>query len=56
MFTVPIESLLNPQMWEEKEHGPSAFKGGPFVIWGLTSYILRRFVKEILGQCKVVLK
>ncbi len=54
---MPLVDLLNKAHWERKEFGPSNFKGyfsgGPFVIWGLTAYILDRFLTEIIAQCDV---
>lgn len=59
VFTISIADLLDLSKWEHKEFGPGssftgAFNGGPFVVWGLTAYILDRFLKEIIRQCNVV--
>lgn len=53
IFTVPISDFLNPNLWQSKTVGPPAFNGAPFVIWGLTAYIMDRFMNEILGQCDI---
>ena len=54
---MPLVDLVKKSHWEHKEFGPSNFKGyfsgGPFVICGLTAYILDRFLTEIIAQCDV---
>lgn len=53
VFTVPVSDLLNRDMWQDNAVGPPSFHGAPFLIWGLTAYIMDRFTKEILGQCDI---
>ena len=50
LFTVPLKDLLNPDKWIKKDHTAPTFTGGPFVIWGLTGYILDKFV-GVLQKC-----
>ncbi|KAG7366887.1 NUDIX family hydrolase [Nitzschia inconspicua] len=48
VFTIPLHSLLDKQQWVYKDDHAPIFVGGPYVIWGLTGYILERFYKDIL--------
>lgn len=41
--------------WIYKEHSAPIFTGGPHIIWGLTGYIIDRFVKDILARYKISL-
>jgi 8-oxo-dGTP pyrophosphatase MutT (NUDIX family) len=52
-FTVPIATLLDKSKWVHREDCAPIFVGGPYVIWGLTGYIVDRFVKDILGRYTV---
>jgi len=47
-FTVPIESLFEEQKWLHRNFSTPVFTGGPHIIWGLTAYLLERFLKDIL--------
>lgn len=53
IFTVPLIDFLKPELWQGNMLGPPAFNGAPFVIWGLTAYIMDRFTKEIISQCLI---
>jgi hypothetical protein len=48
VFTIPLKSLMDKQQWVYKDDHAPIFVGGPYVIWGLTGYILERFWKDIL--------
>lgn len=48
IFTIPLVSLLRRSDWIHREGFAPIFVGGPHVIWGLTGYIIERFVKDIL--------
>mmetsp|Transcript_11345 Transcript_11345/g.27009 ORF Transcript_11345/g.27009 Transcript_11345/m.27009 type:complete len:530 (-) Transcript_11345:1083-2672(-) len=48
VFTVPLESLLDKSQWIYKDDHAPIFVGGPYVIFGLTGYILERFWRDIL--------
>ena len=48
VFTVPLAALLQRHLWVHRENMAPVFLGGPYVIWGLTGYILDRFHKDIL--------
>ena len=48
VFTIPLASLMDKKLWVYKDDHAPIFVGGPYAIWGLTGYILDRFVKDIL--------
>jgi 8-oxo-dGTP pyrophosphatase MutT (NUDIX family) len=48
VFTIPLASLLDKSQWIYKEDHAPIFVGGPYVIWGLTGYILNQFWRDIL--------
>jgi ADP-ribose pyrophosphatase YjhB (NUDIX family) len=48
VFTIPLSDLLESSLWVHKEDLAPIFIGGPEVIWGLTGYILEKFVKDII--------
>jgi 8-oxo-dGTP pyrophosphatase MutT (NUDIX family) len=52
VFTVPLVDLLNKSFWIHKEELAPIFVGGPYVIWGLTGYILERLAIE-LGRLRL---
>ncbi|KAL7540633.1 hypothetical protein ACHAXR_011554 [Thalassiosira sp. AJA248-18] len=53
-FTVPLESFLDRERWVHKKHYAPFFTGGPHIIWGLTGYIVNRFVIDIIERYDVV--
>jgi len=48
VFTIPLSNLLKGDLWMQKQDLAPIFVGGPEIIWGLTGYILERFVKDII--------
>lgn len=48
VFTIPLASLLDRSQWVYKEDHAPIFIGGPYIIWGLTGFLLDRFTKDIL--------
>jgi hypothetical protein len=40
--------LLDKELWIVEKFKAPVFTGGPYVIWGLTGYILHRFVQDVL--------
>jgi 8-oxo-dGTP pyrophosphatase MutT (NUDIX family) len=48
VFTVPLHSLMDKSLWLYKDDHAPIFVGGPYVIWGLTGYMLERFWKDVL--------
>lgn len=54
IFTVPLELFLKRDRWIYKQNYAPFFTGGPHIIWGLTAYIVNRFVKDIIERYDVV--
>jgi ADP-ribose pyrophosphatase YjhB (NUDIX family) len=52
-FTVSIASLLDKSNWIHRNDCAPIFVGGPYIIWGLTGYIVDRFVRDILVRYTV---
>lgn len=52
-FTVSIASLLDKSKWIHRNDCAPIFVGGPYIIWGLTGYIVDRFVRDILVRYTV---
>lgn len=48
VFTVPLHRLMDKSLWLYKDDHAPIFLGGPYVIWGLTGYMLERFWKDVL--------
>lgn len=55
-FTVPIKDLLNEKHWIFRDFSAPVFNGGPFVIWGLTAYLLDHFIKEVVLKSEISLE
>mmetsp|Transcript_4003 Transcript_4003/g.6075 ORF Transcript_4003/g.6075 Transcript_4003/m.6075 type:complete len:415 (-) Transcript_4003:165-1409(-) len=49
-FTVPLVSLLDRERWVHRKDYAPIFTGGPHIIWGLTGYIIERFLKDVLAR------
>lgn len=47
-FTVPIAELLDKDNWTMREFSAPIFRGGPYPIWGLTGYLLHRFLEDVV--------
>mmetsp|Transcript_11495 Transcript_11495/g.18763 ORF Transcript_11495/g.18763 Transcript_11495/m.18763 type:complete len:335 (+) Transcript_11495:33-1037(+) len=52
-FTVSIEDLLNDNNWTLREFSAPIFRGGPFPIWGLTGYLLKIFLEDVVKKFNV---
>lgn len=52
-FTVAIEDLLDEQKWMNRNFSTPMFTGGPHNIWGLTGYLLERFVRDVMLKCTI---
>jgi hypothetical protein len=50
-FTVPLVDLLNESKWSSRNFSAPVFTGGPYNIWGLTGYLLQKFIKEVIIKC-----
>lgn len=48
VFTIPLSTLMDKSQWIHKDDHAPIFLGGPYMIWGLTGYILERFWKDVL--------
>lgn len=46
-FTVPLTVIADRSNWIEHEFSAPVFTGGPYVVWGLTAYILNRLMEVI---------
>eukprot|EP00611_Tribonema_gayanum_P024858 TRINITY_DN5560_c0_g1_i1.p1 TRINITY_DN5560_c0_g1~~TRINITY_DN5560_c0_g1_i1.p1 ORF type:complete len:374 (-),score=64.84 TRINITY_DN5560_c0_g1_i1:391-1512(-) len=53
-FTIPVDRLLDQSYWSLEKFKAPVFTGGPYVIWGLTGYILHRFVQDVLEKVVTV--
>ncbi len=47
LFTVPMDALVDSNNWIIKDFVTPVFTGGEHKIWGLTAYLLDRFVKLV---------
>jgi len=52
-FAVPLPDLLHAEAWSRRDHMAPVFTGGPHVVWGLTAYILDKFLQDVLLQYRV---
>jgi len=52
-FTVPLDLFLDAERWVHRKDFAPMFTGGPYPIWGLTGYIINRFVKDVLARYRV---
>lgn len=50
-FTIPISEIMDEKKWLSSSFTTPAFTGGPHTIWGLTGYLLERFMRDILSKC-----
>ena len=53
-FTVSMKDIVDEKNWVVKENATPIFTGGPYVIWGLTAYLLHKFVKDVVNKCTIV--
>jgi len=53
VFTVPLSLFLDRERWVRRPGFAPIFTGGPHVVWGLTGYILNRFVKDVLATYRI---
>lgn len=50
-FTVPLDDIFDENKWVTRNFSTPMFTGGPYAIWGLTAYLLERFLKDVLLKC-----
>ena len=53
VFTVPLSLFLDRERWVRRPGFAPIFTGGPHVVWGLTGYIMNRFVKDVLATYRI---
>ena len=53
-FTVPIKDLVDEKNWIIRENATPIFTGGHHHIWGLTAYLLQKFVRDVVNRCNIV--
>ncbi len=51
LFTVPVSVLMDGTNWKRRDLATPTFYGAKHTIWGLTAYLLERFVVDVLGKC-----
>ena len=47
-FTIPMIDIVNEKNWIVRDFSAPVFTGGPFVVWGLTAYLLDKFIKDVV--------
>ena len=53
-FTVPIEELIDKKNWIIRENATPIFTVGQrHHIWGLTAYLLLKFVRDVVNRCNI---
>ena len=50
---ITLSSRILKSNFEHKNYSPF-FSGGPHIIWGLTGYIVNRFVMDIIDRYDVI--
>lgn len=53
LFTVSMADLLEEKNWVRDSLSTPVFNGGPFVIWGLTAYLLDRLICEVILKADI---
>ncbi len=53
LFTVSFEDLLDETKWTTQAFNTPVFNGDNYAIWGLTGYLLNRFLKDVLSKCSI---
>lgn len=51
LFTVPISECLKGENWKRRHLSTPTFYGAKHTIWGLTGYLLERFIVDVVGKC-----
>ena len=49
-FSVSLSDLANPRHWTRVPYHTPVFEHGEHVVWGLTAYILDRFMRKALRR------
>ena len=54
VFTVPLSEILKKSNWDVSEiDGTPVFTGGPYKVWGLTGFILNKFMVDVMARYKI---
>lgn len=53
VFTVPLSKLLQESSWVKRDFSAPIYTGTPHTIWGLTAYLLDRFLNDVVKQFDV---
>ena len=51
LFTVPVSECLKGENWKRRDLSTPTFYGAKHTIWGLTGYLLERFIVDVVGKC-----
>ena len=51
LFTVPVADLVKGENWKRRDLSTPTFYGAKHTIWGLTAYLLERFIVDVVGKC-----
>ena len=49
-----MQDIVNDKYWVVQENATPIFTGGPFVIWGLTAYLLHKFIYDVVNRCTII--
>lgn len=50
-FTVTLEQLVDENNWAAHNFASPVYVGSRYKIWGLTGYLLHKFVQNVLSKC-----
>lgn len=56
LFTLSFEELLDESKWTYNDFATPVFNdGNGIIIWGLTAYLLSKFIKDVVRKCSASL-
>ena len=55
LFTISFEDLLDQSKWTHNDFATPIFHGNNCVVWGLTAYLLHKFLTDVVLKCSVTL-
>jgi nudix motif 8 len=53
-FTLQLKNIIDEKNWTIYENSTPIFTSGQYVIYGLTAYLLEKFVKDVVVRCNIV--
>ena len=53
-FTIPMKDIIDSKNWTVSDHSTPIFTVDSYVIYGLTAYLLEKFVKDVVIRCHIV--